>query len=92
MPGELMMDGIAVADEARGRGVGTALLERIEQHAMQCGKTHIALNVINTNPAARRLYERFGFTAMYDESTSILGLFLKFDYATRMHKNIPHEE
>lgn len=62
-PGELLMDGIAVASEARGRGVGTGLLERLFEHAAGLGCGRVRLDVIDTNPGARRLYERRGFVA-----------------------------
>ena len=59
----LLMDGIAVDEAARGQGVGTRLLQAIEGHARDLGKTSVRLDVIDTNPGARRLYERFGFEA-----------------------------
>lgn len=60
-PQELVMDGIAVHPAARGQGVGTQLLEVLYQFAQQHGYRSIRLDVINTNPGARRLYERVGF-------------------------------
>ena len=57
----LLMDGLAVDSAARGRGVGTRLLGAIEIHARALGKTGIRLDVLDTNPGARRLYERCGF-------------------------------
>ncbi len=53
---------IAVAAQARGRGVGSALLT----HAETCfaGARHIFLCVSSFNTAARRLYERHGYHAV----------------------------
>ncbi|MGH2388103.1 MAG: GNAT family N-acetyltransferase [Chloroflexota bacterium] len=52
-----------VALEARGSGVGRALLERaIAEACRQPGLEQIALLVVSTNPAARRLYAACGFT------------------------------
>lgn len=62
-PGELLLDGIAVADGARGRGVGTALLGGVERFATVKGFGSIRLDVVDTNEGARRLYERSGFVA-----------------------------
>lgn len=59
--GTLLMDGIFVTAEARGRGVGTALLEAIKAHAADAGETTVRLDVIDTNPRARALYLRQGF-------------------------------
>jgi ribosomal protein S18 acetylase RimI-like enzyme len=60
-PGELLLDGIAVAPAARGQGVGSLLLAAAADFGRQHGYRAICLDVIDTNPAARRLYERIGF-------------------------------
>ncbi len=53
--------GLAVAPEARRRGVGTALLAAAEQRARTRGARKMSLRTFSTNPAAIRLYTRFGF-------------------------------
>lgn len=58
-----VMDGIFVHDTAQGKGVGTALLEAITQEARSRGYSELRLDVIDTNPRARALYEREGFVA-----------------------------
>jgi ribosomal protein S18 acetylase RimI-like enzyme len=60
--GELLLDGIAVAPAARGQGVGRTLLTAVAAFGQQHGYRAVALDVVNTNPAAQRLYERAGFT------------------------------
>lgn len=55
------MDGIAVKQDMRGKGIGTKLLDELKQYARDNGFSSIRLDVIDTNPAARRLYERQGF-------------------------------
>ena len=62
--GVIRIDSIAVAKEARGMGVGTALLNAIFKYAMDRGLQEIKLEVVNTNPGARKLYERLGFKAV----------------------------
>ena len=59
--GQLLMDGIFVDEAARGKGVGTALLDAILIHARDEGAREVRLDVIDTNPRARALYERQGF-------------------------------
>ena len=51
---------IGVADEARGRGVGGALLDALLAMAGEQGHPAVSLSVDRRNPA-RRLYERHGF-------------------------------
>jgi len=52
---------IGVAAEARGAGVGTALLQYAEAHYPAA--RHIFLCVSSFNVRARRLYERLGYQA-----------------------------
>ena len=56
-----LIDGLAVAAEARGRGVGTALLLAMRQEAAQRGYRELRLDVADGNDRARALYERLGF-------------------------------
>ncbi len=56
-----MLWGMYVRPHARGTGVGAMLVEAVIEHA----RAHvelIELTVVSENAAARRLYERFGFT------------------------------
>ena len=55
---------IAVAPEARSRGLGRRLLEFTEEH--YSGKRHLFLCVSSFNPRARQLYERMGYQAVAD--------------------------
>ena len=57
----LAVHGLAVAPEARRRGVGTALLAAAEQRARARGARKLSLRVLSTNPTAIRLYQQFGF-------------------------------
>lgn len=69
-PKTLLMDGIFVSEAARGQGVGSALLSSIKEKAIALGCSRVRLDVIDTNPRARELYERHGFVA---ESSSDMG-------------------
>ncbi len=46
------------APEARGRGVGTALIEAVRQEAAKIGVTNVYWMTHETNATARRLYDR----------------------------------
>jgi GNAT superfamily N-acetyltransferase len=52
---------VVVAREARGRGVGTALLSAAEGWARARGYRFITLNVFLDNTGARSVYERAGY-------------------------------
>jgi ribosomal protein S18 acetylase RimI-like enzyme len=52
---------IYVRPDARGRGVGRALLAELVTPAREAGLEHVSLEVLIRNPDARRLYERLGF-------------------------------
>ena len=51
-----------VRPQARGRGVGEAIIDAVLGWAVQKGATAVHLWVTETNKAARLLYERCGFT------------------------------
>lgn len=51
-PGELLMDGIAVAPDHRGQGTGTGPLEALRDFARRNGYARIRLDVIVTRLSA----------------------------------------
>lgn len=55
------IQGLAVADEARGAGVGRALLRAVQDEARRQGARRITLRVLGHNTPARKLYESEGF-------------------------------
>ena len=71
-PKTLLMDGIFVDATARGQGVGSALIAAIKKKARTLGCTSVRLDVIDTNPRAKALYERQGFIA---QGTTDIGPF-----------------
>lgn len=58
---ELLMDGIAVTPSGRGKGIGSRLLDEIKQYAKDNQFDRVRLDVIDTNPKAKQLYQRMGF-------------------------------
>jgi len=87
-PGTLLMDGIFVEPHARGMGIGKALLKAIETRAASMGLHHVRLDVIDTNPRARALYEREGFVEKSVESLGPLSPVFGFSTATQMTKPV----
>lgn len=60
-PGEAEFRMLAVAPEARGRGIGEALAAWCVDRAREQGCTAVALSSLDQMQAAHRLYERMGF-------------------------------
>lgn len=59
--GVLSVNGLAVAEKARGRGIGSILLTAVTDEATRRGARKVTLHVHGTNTVARRLYERHGY-------------------------------
>ncbi len=59
--GDFYLQAIAVDKEHDGKGVGTALMDSIEDKAIARGSARIVLDVSAQNEGARRLYERRGW-------------------------------
>jgi len=87
-PGTLLMDGIFVKDSARGQGVGTELLKAIIWTAEMNGYKDVRLDVIDSNPRARALYERRGFEPAGTVSTGMLAPLMGFKTATTMLRTV----
>ncbi len=87
-PGVFQMDGIFVDAIARGMGVGTALLNAVVDAAAQRRLTSVELDVIDTNPRAKALYERVGFRPVKTEQTGPLRWVFGFNSATRMVRDV----
>ena len=56
--GDFYLQAIAVDDDQRGNGVGSMLMDHVDDIARSLGCRRIALDVADDNPDARRLYER----------------------------------
>ncbi len=55
---------IAVAETARGKGIGSALISALAEAAQRRGCRELTLEVRADNQAARRLYEMLGFRTL----------------------------
>ena len=72
-PGEVELRLIAVDPEARGRGVGEALVRTALAVAAQWGADAVVLDTGSLNLPAQRLYERVGFQRLRDRLPKGLG-------------------
>lgn len=83
-PGSLQLDGFSVAPEARGLGIGTALLAHVRQFALDERMDAVRLSVVDTNSRARDLYQRLGYVAAESASIGPLRRLYGFRTATEM--------
>jgi ribosomal protein S18 acetylase RimI-like enzyme len=77
-PNQLLMDGISVDENFRGQGIGKKLLNELISFAKESGFKSIRLDVINTNPRAKKLYEKVGFTEIKNDKYPYLKWLLGF--------------
>jgi GNAT superfamily N-acetyltransferase len=59
------LETLAVAEEVRGQGIGSRLIEACRERLREEGITHWAVAVVEANTEAARLYEREGFRPFY---------------------------
>lgn len=83
-----LMDGLFVAQEARGQGVGTQLLDAVCQEAKRRGYKQVRLDVIDTNPRAKALYLHEGFVAVDTHSIGVLRHVFGFSASTTMVRDV----
>jgi ribosomal protein S18 acetylase RimI-like enzyme len=62
---------IAVVPNARGKGVGGALLDALLEQARAAGHQAISLSVDKRNEGAIRLYEQYGFHRAGEDDASV---------------------
>lgn len=84
----LLMDGICVAAQHRGSGIGSLLLNEIAAVAAENSCSHIRLDVVDVNPRARALYQRHGFTALRTQHTPFLRALMGFGAVTTMQQKV----
>ncbi len=83
-----LMDGLFVAPEARGKGVGTALLDAVIDEAKRRGYTQVRLDVVDTNPRAKALYRHVGFKELKTVKIGPLKHIFGFSASTTMVRDV----
>ena len=83
---EVYVDFIAVSATARGRGLGSTLLEEVRRTAHEAGFEYVRLDVVDTNPRAKALYEREGFRVIREERLGLLRHITGFGAAYSMER------
>ncbi|PQF24064.1 GNAT family N-acetyltransferase [Enterococcus mundtii] len=69
-PNEWYLESICVAEEFRGQGIGSSLLEALPEIVKKYKRQVIGLSVDKGNPKARKLYERHGFKVVGQRTIS----------------------
>ncbi|MBN1400885.1 MAG: GNAT family N-acetyltransferase [Anaerolineae bacterium] len=87
-PGALLIAPLVVAPEARGRGIGRALMEAVERYAYEQGYSRLVLNVVDSNHAARYLYASQGFSVVKSRHYGWLTRSAGFTGADAMEKRL----
>ncbi|WP_291056998.1 GNAT family N-acetyltransferase [Herbiconiux sp.] len=77
----LLLDELYVVPEHRDQGIGTALLERVTTDAIAAGVSALEIQVDEPDTAARRFYERHGFTST-DPDTGDRALYYSRDLSS----------
>lgn len=83
-----LLDGICVARGARGRGIGSALMQAIEAEAVARGYEQVRLDVIDSNWRAKALYLRLSYAVEKTDDIGLLRFAFGFRSATTMVKRL----
>ncbi|ODB84586.1 hypothetical protein A3193_17530 [Candidatus Thiodiazotropha endoloripes] len=77
--GDFYVQGIAIEAEFRGAGIGSILMQEIENRARASGSTRLSLDVSAKNDGARRLYKRLGMveSSKWPNSSFIPTVFIR---------------
>ncbi len=69
-PERLFIAQINLLPAYQGKGIGTSIIRTLQAEAVQ-NHIPLELRVLQTNPDARRLYERLGFTVSNENETHL---------------------
>lgn len=70
---DLFVENLVVAERARGRGYGKAMLAALEARAREAGAKRMVLHAVTGNNQALAVYEKAGFAATAYEMVRLLG-------------------
>ena len=85
---ELLMDGICIDKNMCGQGVGSLLLEEIYEIDKKNNYKTIRLDVVDTNPRARKLYEKIGFEPIISHQYPFTKKLMGFSASTTLVRKI----
>jgi ribosomal protein S18 acetylase RimI-like enzyme len=85
-PEILHLEMLAVSPNARGKGIGTKLLNSLPAIAREEGRHKLTLEVVDTNPRALKLYESMGYSCKKTKRTGFLTAMAGFKAYSLMEK------
>ncbi len=68
----IYLDDLSVTEKKRNNGIGTSLIHKAEDYAMELGLADILFHVEKNNASAFRLYERLGYKIFRDDGNRYL--------------------
>ena len=84
----LKLEFVAVKPTARGLGVGKKLLNRLFELTAEEGFEELALEVVDTNPRAKKLYQNLGFKTVKSVNTKFFTKRMGFEVSDTMIKTV----
>ena len=88
-PNQLYLEILAVSKDQQNKGIGTKLIQSTINHARSKKIPQIKLEVVNTNPKAKKLYQRIGFGKVKDHKIPYpFSALIGFNIITEMHYNL----
>lgn len=84
----LKLEMLAVSPEARGKGIGSIMLDYLTDLAQHEGFKRITLEVIDSNEKAKHLYEEKGYKDVKYINTAIFTRNMGFEGSFKMQKNL----
>lgn len=85
---ELELTALSVQKEMRGKKIGTKLINNIIIFAKSRGYKKVILTVVDTNPLAKKLYEKIGFNKHKTKKYGFLTRSAGFEEVIHMVKNL----
>lgn len=83
-PGQFLIDGLCVAEGARGQGIGSALVGALCEVGRRQGYGAARIDVVDSNPGAQALYARLGFAVTQSHAIGPLRHVFGFRHALTM--------
>lgn len=89
LPGVPLLMHLEVIEEARNRGIGSAIMDEAERQLRALGHHNVALGVRLDNKDAARLYERLGYAQLTDDDKPFVLSTVKVEWVGGKAQQLP---